>query len=737
MKNPIGNEQEGVAAPAAPAYEPLVVIEGVIDHIVFQNPDNGYSVVKFASLDGSQKFVAVGTLPGVTDSMAVRLTGRWTTHQKFGNQFSVTSFEADLPRSKVGIIKYLTSFISGVGPVMAKRIADKFGEDTVEIIDNDPKKLLEVEGIGRSKLKSIVKSWEEHNRIRSIMMFLQSHNIGPGVAMKIFNTYGDRSIDVLRKNPYLLASQIFGIGFKTADRIAMNLGMDKESPVRLRAGIAYTLQKAADEGHVYLPADELLKDASEMLECELAKAEKALAKLLEKEEEVVSEGDRIYLPHLRRAEITVAERLSAIINAPAGRLFKLSRSDIEIDQAQRALGIKLSKQQLSVIEVMSGKKAVILTGGPGTGKTVSIRIIMRLFENSGYVTMLAAPTGRAAKRMTEATGKQAKTIHRLLEYNPVGNHFFRDENNPLECDFLIVDEMSMVDIILMAHLVRALSDNARVLFVGDADQLPSVGPGNVLRDMIESNVLPSVRLDTIYRQDSDSGIIPNAHLVNKGEMPSLKNYQDGDFFFFKKDDPEEALETLVSICAERLPNRFGLDPIKDIQVISPMHRGVLGVSNLNEVLQCRLNPGRDFTCGSQQFRIGDRVMQIKNNYEKEVFNGDVGFVRTVDLREGSLTIEYPEMSVSYTFKETDQLILAYAITVHKSQGSEYPVVVMPVSTLHYTMLQRNLIYTAITRAGKVVALVGSIKAIAIAVKNNKIEERHTSLKERLASTAGN
>ncbi len=723
-----GDNGHGAEAPAAETES----FEGVIDHVVFHNSGNGYTVAKFEVLDTGDKIPITGTFANLSEGQPMKIHGEWVTHPKYGKQFKVARYEVDLPRSKVGMIKFLSSFIKGVGPVMAKRIVDKFGEETVEIIDKSPQRIREVPGIGKRKADEIIKSWEEHRRIKSVMLFLQSHNIPQGVAMKIFTAYGDDSIRVLKENPYLLATEVYGVGFKTADRVAMNLGMDKDSPLRINAGLVYTLETAGSEGHIYLPVEELVTSASKILEVTDVKVEEALASMMKSGDRIITENDRVYAPNYHYAECYIAKRMAAILKEKSRTLFNLGVEEKEIRSAEEALGFRLSNQQLSVVEELGREKVVILTGGPGTGKTVSTRAVIHIFKNNGFRVLLAAPTGRAAKRMTEATGEQSKTIHRLLEYNPRGNIFNKDNENPLECDLLVIDEMSMVDTLLMYHLIKAVKHHTRLLFVGDIDQLPSVGPGNVLRDLIDSGAAKTVRLETIYRQGAESTIVGNAHLINRGEMPVMATAErGGNFYFSHEEDPEKAMEILVRICLDKIPKKFNLDPIADIQVISPMYNGMLGVDKLNEVLQARLNPGKDISCGSRRFRIGDRVMQIKNNYEKEVFNGDVGFIRSIDIAQNQLVVDYLDNKVNYLFGETDQLVLAYAITVHKSQGSEYKAVVMPVHTQHYVMLQRNLIYTGITRAKEMVVLVGTKKAVAIAVKNNKIESRYTSLAERI------
>lgn len=712
--------------------EALESIEGVVERVVFHNPENGYSVVRFTPVDESDEIVIIGNFMNISEGLIIRVYGKWTNHPKFGRQFNVQRYDASMPRSLLGIRRYMASFIKGIGPKTAAKIVDFFGEDTIDIIENDPKRLKEVPGIGKNKADLVIESWDSHKKIRAVMMFLQSHNVGPGTAMKIYNTYGESSITVLKENPYILATEISGIGFRIADKIAMNLGIEKESPVRLEAGIMYTLEMAANEGHVFLPSEVLVKEAAKALDSGEAKVEDALAKILKKDDRIIEEGERIYSPTLHYSECSVADTLAALAEAKKEGA-TISYTERDVERIQKSLGFELSRQQLSVLDVLAREKLVILTGGPGTGKTVSIKAVISLFTQNGYTVELAAPTGRAAKRMSEATGFPARTIHRLLEFNPrPPGGFGRNRSNPIEADLVVIDEMSMIDIVLMHYMCRALRPGTKLLMVGDVDQLPSVGPGNVLRDLIASGLVNTTRLETIYRQDSESSIIGNAHLINSGQLPSMATGRGGNFFFTQKETPEEALDSIVRLCVEKIPSQFKVNPMTDVQVISPMYRGVLGVDNLNVVLRDKLNPGRDIICGSRQFRHGDRVMQIKNNYDKEVYNGDVGFVKHIDIEESVMLIDFLDQQVKYAFDETDQLVQAYAITVHKSQGSEYPVVVMPASTLHYTMLQRNLLYTAITRASKAVVIVGTKKAIAIAVKNNKIEERFTSLGERLA-----
>lgn len=714
----------------------LESIEGVVERVVYHNPENGYSVIRFSPVDESEDINVVGSFMNISEGLIFRIYGKWINHPKFGKQFTVERYDASMPRSLLGIRRYMASFIKGIGPKTAEKIVDHFGEETIDIIENEPQRLKKVPGIGKSKAELVIASWDSHKKIRAVMMFLQSHNVGPGTAMKIYNTYGDGSISVLRENPYLLATEISGIGFKIADKIAMNLGLEKDSPVRLEAGIMYTLDMAANEGHVYLPSEVLVAEAAKSLDCGEEKVETALVKILKKDDRLIEEDGRIYSPSLHYSEVSVAETL-AIMASEKGQGFDLKYTDKDVDRIQKSLGFELSRQQMSVLDVLAKEKLVILTGGPGTGKTISIKAVISLFTQNGHTVELAAPTGRAAKRMSEATGFSARTIHRLLEFNPrPPGGFARNRSNPIEADLVVIDEISMIDIVLMHYLCRALRAGTRLLMVGDVDQLPSVGAGNVLRDLIASECISTVRLQAIYRQDAESSIVGNAYLINQGQLPSMATGRGGNFFFTQKESPEEALDSIVRLCTTKIPAQFNVNTMQDVQVISPMYKGVLGVDNLNTVLRDALNPGRDLICGSRQFRHGDRVMQIKNNYDKEVYNGDVGFVKFVNLAENTVLIDFQDQQVKYSFEEVDQLVQAYAITVHKSQGSEYPVVVMPMSTLHYTMLQRNLLYTAITRASKAVIIVGTKKAIAIAVKNNKIEERYTSLGNRLSKKMG-
>jgi len=713
-------------------HEPPETIEGVIDHIVFRNEENGYTVAQIRPLDGSDAVTVVGTFINISPGLPLTLKGGWLMHPRFGRQFEVKSYKADIPRSAVGVRKYLAGFIRGVGPVMAKRIVDHFGEDTIDIIEKDPRRLTEVEGLGRNKAVAIAESWLEQQHVKDVMMFLQSHNISIGYAMKIYQQYGDAAVEVLKHDPYVLSSDIFGIGFKIADRIALNLGIDKDSQVRLRAGLRYVLEQAGSDGHVFLPTEVLMDEAVRILEADRANVEAALQAVLNTNTYLVEDENRIYLAPFHYSEKSVADKLARLV-AARDKGARIPVNAATLKAVSRDLGFTLSEEQESVLHMLAGEKVAVLTGGPGTGKTATTRAVIRLFQQAHLRVLLAAPTGRAAKRLAETTGEEARTIHRLLEYKPGNSKFDRNEDNPLEADLLIIDEMSMVDNILMHHLLKAVKLTTTLLLVGDADQLPSVGAGNILRDLIAAERIATVRLSRIFRQEAGSTIIDNAHRINAGEMPHLtaKPGDGANFFFFNAKEPESIRDTLVDLCTRRIPEKFHYDPMTQVQVLTPMYRGLVGVDHLNEVLQNKLNPGKDVPCGNRSFRIGDRVMQIKNNYDKEVYNGDVGLVLRIEPQESILFIQFPDQSVKYEFKELDQLVLAYAITVHKSQGSEYPVVVLPLTTHHFPMLQRNMVYTAVTRARDLVVVVGAHKAVAIAVKNNKIEERYTALGERL------
>ncbi|UCF57354.1 MAG: ATP-dependent RecD-like DNA helicase, partial [Deltaproteobacteria bacterium] len=639
---------------------------------------------------------------------------------------------------------YLGSgLIKGIGPVMASRIVKKFGEKTLEVIDNRIEELEKVEGIGRKRVGMIRRAWEDQKDIREVMIFLQAHGVSSGYATKIFKRYGHNSVSVLKRNPYTLATDIYGIGFQTADRIAEKLGFEKSAPVRAEAGILYVLRQLSDEGHVYYPYELLVEKCKEVLEVDREVILKAFGRITYDEkvvvedlnldlEEFVANQKAVYLAQFHRSETGIANHLAHLISSPK-KIRKID-ADKAIQWVQGKINLKLALKQIEAVKRAISDKIMVITGGPGTGKTTIINAVIKIYKAVGGRIFLAAPTGRASKRMSEATGYPARTIHRMLEYSFQKRGFQRNHDHPLEVDVLILDEVSMVDTILMYHLLKAVPKEATMVMVGDVNQLPSVGAGSVLRDIIRSKVVPVVELKEIFRQAGESLIIVNAHKINNGHIPKLRPAKDNleDFYFIEQNDPEQALNTIMELVCERIPRRFNLDPIDDIQVLSPMHKGVVGAGNLNMKLQDALNPSKmQITKGERTFRLKDKVMQIRNNYEKEVFNGDIGRITSIDPGNQEVTITFDGIPVPYDYFELDEIALAYAISVHKSQGSEYPAVVIPILSQHYILLQRNLIYTAVTRGKNLVIMVGSKEALAIGVRNDRIMRRYTHLCERL------
>lgn len=661
------------------------------------------------------------------------LTGRWKFDVKYGQEFAAESCEETLPATVYGIEKYLGSgMIKGIGPGFARKIVKAFAEDTLTVIEEDPDRLLSVRGVGKIRLERIKKSWIEQKEIKNIMLFLREHDVSTAHATKIYKTYGNGSIRVVQENPYRLADDIWGIGFRTADAIASSLGFGHEQLPRLRSGLLYTLNRLGEEGHCFATREQLLKAGSEMLEVSEELLQPALEEMI-RTEDVICDEEAIYLPPFYFSELGTAKRLCAVMAAPSAVSVP---SDGLADRVRLKTGIDYDEVQLRAITGAVSSKILILTGGPGTGKTTATLGILTAFREAGAKIILAAPTGRAAKRLSETTGMEAKTIHRLLEVKPAEG-YQRNENNPLEGDVLIVDECSMIDIMLMYNLMRAVPDSMTLIFVGDVDQLPSVGAGNVLRDMIDSTCFPVVRLTRIFRQAQKSRIIMNAHRVNRGLMPDLSNGRDTDFFFVECEVPEEAASQIVELVRTKLSRYYRVPPA-DIQVLTPMQRGAVGASALNHLLQEALNPppaGQDdpnfARRGGYVFRVHDKVMQIRNNYDKEVFNGDIGVVERLDAEDRALIVRFDQRCVEYDVSELDELVLSYATTIHKSQGSEYPIVVMPVMMTHYVMLQRNLIYTGITRAKKALVLVGTKKAVAMAVRTVTVTGRNTKLSARL------
>ncbi len=725
-----------------PTNLPLQPLNGVIERITFYNEENGYTVARFIPEGKNYNVTVIGNLMGASVGESLALQGVWTNHPTHGRQFEIKKFTIQLPATIEGIRKYLGSgLIKGVGPVTAKRIVDYFGLDTLNVIENEIARLNEVGGVGGKRVVMIQKGWAEQKQIKEVMMFLASHGVSAALAVKIYKQYGDGALNVLKNEPYRLARDIYGIGFLTADKIARALGMQADDPARIEAGVEYVLAKFIDDGHVFAERGALVDEAREALGAQDVQVNAAIDRLA-LQEQVVIEDDAIYLTPFHVAEKNTAKRLLELKNNRSTRLTDFHKVSWEkawawlITQSPN----RLTEKQQDAVKMALTEKISILTGGPGTGKTTTVRAIIQLLKAKHKTFKLAAPTGRAAKRLSEATGEPAQTLHRLLEFKPFEHKkFLRDRDNPLDADLIIVDETSMIDLLLMNALLKAIDLTSHVLFVGDPDQLPSVGAGNVLKDMLASNVIPVVALDVIFRQDETSLIVANAHRINHGEMPLFRD-DARDFFLFHAEDAEKAAARVVELVTTRIPKRFHLNGVSDVQVLSPMHRGQAGVGELNNVLQNALNPPvqgkRETRHGSRTFRVGDKVLQTRNNYDKQVFNGDLGRVAEIDFEEQTVEIDFDGTRVLYEFSELDELVHAFAMSVHKSQGSEYRAVVLPILTQHYMLLQRNLLYTAVTRAKQLVVLVGNKKAIALAVRNNKIAQRNTRLAERLMSDGG-
>ena len=705
----------------------MIKIRAVIEHITYQNSENGYSILKGKVKDHNDLVTLVGTMLEVPVGSVLLCEGDWKIDRKYGKQFIVQSFEEVMPATVYGIEKYLGSgLVKGIGPKFAQLIVRQFGTDTIEVIETDIERLYEVPGIGKKRVEKIRESWEKQKDIKNVMLFLQGYGVSTAYAAKIYRCYGKESIDKVNENPYRLADDIWGIGFKTADGIANKMGYEKNDLRRCKSGLTYTLSQLSDEGHVYAEQEQLLKSAMELLEADQDPIVQAMKEMVETEQ-LIMDGDVIYLPPFYYAEIGTANNLKGLMNC-MGKKAAPIQPNMEAITLQT--GIEYDEVQVAAIRQAVNSKVMVLTGGPGTGKTTTTQGIIAALKTMGYSILLAAPTGRAAKRMSEATGMEAKTIHRLLEYNPADG-YKRNDENPLEGDVLIVDECSMIDILLMNNLVKALPETMHLILVGDIDQLPSVGAGNVLRDIIDSERVPVVRLTRIFRRAQTSRIVMSAHAINEGKFPDISNGKDTDFFFIKNDDADAVATAIVDLVKNRLPKGYHM-PLSKIQVLTPMQRGVVGSANLNLILQEALNPTKEgLSRGGYNFRKGDRVMQIRNNYDKEVFNGDLGYIESVNQEDRTLMVNFEERLVEYEVSELDELSLAYATTIHKAQGSEYPIVVMPVLMKHYVMLQRNLIYTGITRAKKVCVLIGSTKALAYAIHNLTVSNRNTKLKERL------
>ena len=704
----------------------MIQIKATVEKITYRNDENGYTVLR-AFVEGSRQLTTVvGNMPGVNTGSILLLTGDYHHDKKYGDQFVVTSFRETLPSGVAGIEKYLGSgMIKGIGPAAAKLIVRKFGRDTIDVLDNHPERLTEVWGIGKKKSEQIIKGWNEQKEVRNIMLFLQDHDISGANAVKIYQEYGNAAIDVIKDNPYRLADEIYGIGFKSADIIASKLGFEKNDLLRLRSGILYVMNVMASSGHVYAGRDELITGSMDLLEADGDKVEMALEAMCACEA-LINDSGRIYIPAYYEAEEDCALRLRDLMeyqrNHPPDAGYGAVPDGYD--------GAEYDEVQKEAIATALKGGVMILTGGPGTGKTTVTKGIIRSLACLGKEILLAAPTGRAAKRMSEATGMDAKTIHRLLEYSPPEG-FTKDHTDPLIGDVLILDEASMIDLMLLSSLLDAVPPSMQLIFIGDTDQLPSVGAGNVLRDLISCGAFPVIRLTKVYRQAAQSRIITNAHRINSGQMPEMKNSADSDFFFIEEKDSEKIPELICGLVKERLPSYMKCSPL-DVQVLTPMQKSDSGVINLNKLLQSELNPnGLSVSRGGTVFRVNDKVMQIKNNYDKDVFNGDIGRITYADTEEKSINVLFDSKVVKYEHDELDELVLAYAVTVHKSQGSEYPVVVMPVTFSHYVMLQRNLLYTAVTRAKKLMVLVGETKALERAVGNQTVDRRNSMLDERI------
>ena len=705
----------------------MITLRCVVERITYQNPENGYTVLRAAVRNYKELVTVVGNLLDVNVGSVLLLQGDWKVDPKYGTQFCAEKWEETMPATVYGIEKYLGSgLIRGVGPKFAGRIVRTFGTDTLTVIEEETDRLLLVPGIGEKRVQMIRDSWEKQKEIKNIMLFLQSHSVSTSFAAKIYKVYGNESIQVVKENPFRLADDIWGVGFKTADGLAEKLGFAKDDPLRCRSGILYTLNALADEGHVYAEQEQLLRKAEELLEVKRESISAALEAMLGTED-LKQDGEAIYLPPFYYAEIGVAAKLKRLA-ADTDALPSEARADFE--RLAKKTGLQYDEIQKDAILKATVSKVMVLTGGPGTGKTTTTLGMIAVLRSRGKRILLAAPTGRAAKRMTETTGMEARTIHRLLEFKPPEG-YQRNEENRLEGDVLIVDECSLIDVILMNALLKAIPPRMQLILVGDVDQLPSVGAGNVLRDIIDSGVFPVVRLTRIFRQARSSRIILNAHRINTGEFPDLSNGAGTDFFFVPAEEPETAAQEIVRLVKTRLPKYRQVLP-SEIQVLTPMQRGAVGAANLNTLLQEALNPSE--TClrrSGYSFRLYDKVMQIRNNYDKEVFNGDVGTISALNLEERTLRVRFDDREVEYDVTELDELAQAYAVTIHKSQGSEYPIVVMPMLMTHFVMLQRNLLYTGVTRAKKLLVLVGTKKAVGYAVRNVTVTSRNTRLKERL------
>ncbi len=729
------SDQADLFGKATGADDPVRTLEGVVDRVVFASDETGYSVLRVTT--GGEKITAVGTFPGVNAGEAFRLTGHWVEHPKFGRQFEVESVLPVTPSTLDGVRRYLGSgLVPGIGEAFATRLVAHFGDATLDVIEQHPERLSEVAGIGPKRIAKIRKAWGQHRAARDVMVFLQSHGISPAYAGRIHKRYGAKALAVLRENPYRLAADVAGIGFKRADEIARSCGIALDSPLRARAGLLHVLQSEADSGHTRTPRHDLVGRGSRELDIEPGLLETACDELLAGNR-LVARDDQLMLTALYDAELSAARSMAAlIVRARSGR----PPGAQEIEAAEGRCGLRLESAQHTAVVSAAAAPLSILTGGPGTGKTTCLRVLLDILSRRGERLALAAPTGRAAKRMAEATGRQASTLHRLLGYSPRDGCFHRDAETPLQTDVVVVDEVSMVDVMLLQALLAAIAPPTRLLLVGDADQLPSVGPGQVLSDLIRSGRIEVQRLSVIFRQQETSGIVRAAHQVLGGDWPTSGTSPDDDFFYVRREEAQEAAELIVELVSRRIPGRFRLDPFRDVQVLTPMHRGACGAQALNDALREAINPPRgprhEVMRGARIYRRRDRVMQIRNDYDREVFNGDLGQITAIDHDEGEVTVHVDGRAVVYGFDELDALVPAYAVSIHKSQGSEYPAVVIPVLGEHWVMLQRNLLYTGLTRGKQLVTLVGSNRALGRCISNGDTLRRRTLLRRLLIEELG-
>jgi exodeoxyribonuclease V alpha subunit len=729
-------------SPSSQPSTPSEEIAGLVERVTFFNEESGFAVLR-VKVRGHRELVTVlGSLPAVSAGEWLNAKGWWVRDKEHGLQFKATALKATPPTTSEGVERYLAGgFVKGVGPVLAKKLVEHFGAEVLGVISDNPADLESVDGIGPKRRERIATAWQEGMQIREIMLFLHSHGVSTGRAVRIFKTYGNLAIQTVQENPYTLAKEIHGIGFATADQIAQSVGIPKDSQNRARAGIDHVLLGATSEGHCALPLEKLKAAAVKLLEVPVETIEQALSHMLTGGFLLLEEIDGeplVFLPHLRKAEEGIATKIKRL--AGAGVTYPKIDFEKAVTWVEKQTGKTLAPSQREALKAVLTSRVSIITGGPGVGKTTLVNSILLILRAKKVKCLLCAPTGRAAKRLTETTGMEAKTIHRLLEVDPATGRFQRNEDKPLECDLLIVDETSMVDVLLMYALLRALPKTSALIMVGDVDQLPSVGSGNALRDLIDSGVVPVVRLTEVFRQAASSNIITSAHLIRQGKMPELRTAEAGsDFHFVERETPEEIAATLVRLVQDRIPKGYRLDSIRDIQVLCPMNRGSIGVRELNTVLQSALNPVRLGEPAAERFgwrfQVRDKVIQTENDYKKEVFNGDIGTIEKIDPVEQELSIRFDDRLVTYDFGELDEVSLAYAVTIHKSQGSEFPAVVIPVAMQHYMLLQRNLIYTGITRAKRLLVVVGQKKALGLAIRNDQSRKRYSGLLSSLKETS--